>query len=237
MSRPRSYDLRRTRRGALPLRLARIHQALAADDPVDLWLPTRPPGSELLARAGFAPLPTSASPRRPRVRVRARRLHTLPDYVRPGLRLLVCGLNPSPFAATSGVPFGRPGNRFWPAARAAGIVSTPCDPFAAARDGVGFTDLCKRTTRRAATLRASEFRRGVADLEGLVERWRPAAVCLVGLEGWRRAVDARARPGIVEGGLAGRPAYLMPSTSGLNAHETAASLARHLTRALRLTRR
>ena len=37
----------------------------------------------------------------------------------------MCGLNPSLYAADAGVGFARPGNRFWPAALAAGIVDAP----------------------------------------------------------------------------------------------------------------
>ena len=37
--------------------------------------------------------------------VLARRARTLPDFVGPGMRLLVCGLNPSVRAADAGVGF------------------------------------------------------------------------------------------------------------------------------------
>ena len=163
--------------------------------------------------------------------VRARRAHTLPDYVRPGLELLVCGLNPSRTSAATGIPYGRKQNRFWPAALAAGLVERGFDPFAAVRAGVGFTDLVKRTTARASELDTEEYRRGLARVEALVRRARPGAVCFVGLDGWRRALDPEARPGWVERGFGGRPAYLMPSTSGLNARTSLAELARHLTTA------
>jgi len=43
------------------------------------------------------------------------RAHSLPDYVGPAMRILLVGLNPSPYAADVGVGFARPGNRFWPA--------------------------------------------------------------------------------------------------------------------------
>ncbi len=58
------------------------------------------------------------------VETRITRTRTLPDTVGPGMRLLVCGLNPSVYAADAGVGFARPGNRFWPAALAAGLVLT-----------------------------------------------------------------------------------------------------------------
>ena len=165
------------------------------------------------------------------LRIRARRSFTLPDFVRPDLRVLVCGLNPSLHSAESGIPFGRPGNRFWPAALAAGL--TPCDrdPFAALAAGTGFTDLAKRATRGADELARSEYESGLARVEALVREQRPRALCFVGLDGWRRCVDRRAQPGWIEAGFAGARAYLMPSTSGRNAGTSLAKLTEHLKRA------
>ena len=160
--------------------------------------------------------------------LQARREFTLPDYVRRRMRLLVCGLNPSPYSARSGVPFGRPGNRFWPAARLAGLIEAERDPFAALARGIGFTDLAKRTTAAASDLEPAEYRRGFARVEALVRSLRPRSVCFVGLDGWRQAVDTAATPGWIAGGFAGRAAYLMPSTSGRNAHASLRQLGRHL---------
>jgi hypothetical protein len=70
----------------------------------------------------------------------------------------------------------------------------------------------------------------------VVQAFRPRGVVFVGLEGFRRAVDARARPGPVRGGFAGRPAYLAPSTSGRNAAVSLAALVRHFERARALVR-
>src|SRR5207302_3559152 len=73
---------------------------------------------------------------------RAVRSRTLADTVGSGMRLLVCGLNPSLYAADAGVGFARPGNRFWPAAVEAGLVSRDRDPLGALLvDRVGMTDL------------------------------------------------------------------------------------------------
>jgi TDG/mug DNA glycosylase family protein len=186
---------------------------------------------ELLRDAGFEQIEDLRSPSAFWLWLRAHRRHTLPDYVRPRLDLLICGLNPSPFAADTGIPFGRAGNRFWPAARAAGLIQQERDPFAALERGIGFTDLCKRPTRAADELRREEHAAGLVRLENVVRRLRPRAICFVGLDGWRRAVDAHAGPGWVERGFAGAPAYLMPSTSGRNAHARLRDLTRHLRRA------
>lgn len=165
--------------------------------------------------------------------VRATRAHTLPDYVRPGLDLLVCGLNPSLLAAETGVPYGRPGNRFWPAALKARVCTRDRDPWNAVESGVGFTDLVKRPTRGASDLSTEEYRTGLERLDDCVRFFEPRAICFVGLDGWRRTVDRQATAGWVPGGFAGRPAYLMPSTSGLNAHCDLGGFVRHLRRASR----
>jgi hypothetical protein len=53
-------------------------------------------------------------------------------------------------------------------------------------------------------------------------------VCVVGLAGWRAAVDRRAVPGWQERRLGDRPVYVMPSTSGLNAATPLTDLTAHL---------
>jgi TDG/mug DNA glycosylase family protein len=144
------------------------------------------------------------------------------------MRLLVCGLNPSLRAADAGVGFVTPGNRFWPAALAAGLVTVDRDPWAAARAGIGMTDLVKRATPRAAELTRAEYREGLARVERLVRWLQPGAVCFVGLAGWRAAVDRNALTGPQREALGGRPTYVMPSTSGLNARVPLAELTAHL---------
>lgn len=157
------------------------------------------------------------------------RARTLPDVVTSGLRLLVCGLNPSLYAADAGVGFARPGNRFWPAALAAGVVSVDRDPWHALRHhAVGFTDLVKRATVGASELTRDEYRAGLVRLERLVEWLQPGVVAFVGLAGWRAAADRAAVAGPQTSTVGGRPVYLMPSSSGLNARSSVASLADHL---------
>ena len=163
---------------------------------------------------------------------------TLPDFVGPGMRLLVCGLNPSVVSADAGYGYARPTNRFWKAALAAGVVTRARDPWRAlAVDRVGMTDLVKRATTGAGELSVDEYRAGASRLSWLVGWLRPAAVCFVGLDGWRAAVDRRAGAGWQPAGFAGVPAYLMPSSSGRNARTTVAELVGHLQAALGPRRR
>ena len=161
--------------------------------------------------------------------VTATRGRTLPDFVGPDMRLLVCGLNPSVVAADAGYGYAGPSNRFWKAAVAAGVVTRPRQPWAMlTADRVGMTDLVKRATPRSSELDADEYRQGAARVERLVGWLQPQAVGFVGLEGWRAAVDRKSTAGWQPHGFGGVPAYVMPSSSGLNAGTTPAQVADHL---------
>lgn len=223
----------------LPLALAGLHRSTDVGTPLDLVLGPGPGRhgweydrvADLVVGAGFEVLsmgPASAGAGAP-IRVRARRLRTLPDTVGPGMRILVCGLNPSVYAADTGVGFARPGNRFWPAALAAGLVTVDRDPLhALEHHGVGMTDLVKRATPGAAGIATAEYQRGLTRVERLAAWLGPAVVCVVGLAGWRAAAGAGARAGVQAVALAGVPVYVMPNTSGRNASATLEGLIGHL---------
>jgi TDG/mug DNA glycosylase family protein len=242
-------------RPQLPLALARLHWALRPGALLDLqvhrgdfdwgtlpdddvpgrwfagWEPE--PLADVVAGAGFEVRTSEVGGEGDVVRVAAVRMRSLPDTVGPDMQLLVCGLNPSIYAADCGVGFARRTNRFWNAAVAAGIVSRPFDPVhALVAHGVGMTDMVKRATVGSRELSVEEYRAGAARVERLARWLRPRAICFVGLEGWRAAVDRRAVVGWQPHGFGGVPAYVMPSTSGLNAHSSRAALAAHLAAAV-----
>jgi TDG/mug DNA glycosylase family protein len=51
---------------------------------------------------------------------------------------------------------------------------------------------------------------------------------VVGITGWRAATgDRRAGLGVQEATVGGRPVYVMPNPSGLNAHTNVEDLVRH----------
>ena len=164
------------RRDHLPLALAGLHRALAVGAPLTL---------STLAGDGDGPLPDDDFPGRTyaswppdalarvltgagfdvkhvavegeRVWADATRARTLADTVTAGMRVLVCGLNPSVYSADAGYGFARPGNRFWLAAVRSGLVTHPRDPWACAvHDRVGLTDLVKRATPAADALTVDE---------------------------------------------------------------------------------
>ncbi len=244
----------------VPSAFAELHRVLRADAPVELVMfegdqelvsneGDQFPGrrfslwhrdqlQDILVGAGFSveqltPMPTNHWTR---LDLGLRRLLTLPDTVGPEMRVLVCGLNPSVHAAKMGVGFGRAGNRFWPAALAAGLVTADRDPrHALLQHRVGMTDLVKRATPRADQLTAEEYASGIERLERLCRWLRPTIVCMVGLAGWRAAVDRQATAGLQDRFVGGRPVYVMPSTSGLNAHSRLEDLAEHLREVRRIS--
>jgi double-stranded uracil-DNA glycosylase len=211
-------DLSTTPPGDVPVALWHVHRSTEVGRRVAVRFPSGVDAADLLEGGGFGPDGT--------------RLRTLADLVRPGLRLLVSGLNPSLYAADAGVGFARPGNRFWPAMLAAGLATADRDPLALLEEhAIGMTDLAKRATVGAAELRADEYRHGLCRLERLSRWLAPRAICFVGFDGWRKAVDRRAVAGWQTQRVGGRPVYVMPNPSGLNAHTTVAGLAAHFTAA------
>lgn len=241
-------------RTAMPLALADLHRSLVTGAPVEIrlfsgdfeghnypgddlpgrffssW--TAPHLSDVVVGAGFdvEELTTWGEPDRDHgFTVRASPARTLPDYVGPDLRLLLVGLNPSLYAADAGVGFARPGNRFWPAALAARLVSRDRDPrHALIHHGIGFSDLVKRATPGAAELTAAEYVAGFARVERLVRWLQPGAVCFLGVSGFRAAADSDAVAGPQPNGVGGRPVYVMPNPSGANAHAGLDDLVAHL---------
>lgn len=196
------------------------------DDPVARF-------ADVVLGAGFTLVDGGRAVRAGRLVATLRRERTLPDTVGPGLRLLVVGLNPSVIAADAGHGFASPSNRYWRAALAAGVVTATHDPpHALAVDRVGMTDLVKRATPKSAEVTVAEYGAGADRVDRLCAWLQPAAVCLVGLEGWRAARAKGAQPGWQRDGLGGRPTYVMPSTSGLNASVRIDDLVAHLRRAI-----
>jgi TDG/mug DNA glycosylase family protein len=148
----------------------------------------------------------------------------------PDLLVLFVGINPSLRSAEVGHHFARPGNRFYPALYAAGFTPRllrPEEDGELPSFGVGSTNIAARPTRAADELSADELRTGAAELEALVARIRPRLVAMLGLTAYRTAFGRRqAGWGLQPETLGGRPVWILPNPSGLNAHFKPADFAR-----------
>jgi TDG/mug DNA glycosylase family protein len=154
----------------------------------------------------------------------------LEPIVGPDLTVLFVGINPSLRSAEVGHNFARPGNRFYPALHAAGYTPrqlAPEEDGTLPRYGVGITNIAARPTRAATELTGDELREGAAQLEHLVAEVQPRLVAFLGLAAYRTAfARPKAAFGLQEDTLAGRPVWVLPNPSGLNAHYKPADFAR-----------
>jgi TDG/mug DNA glycosylase family protein len=170
-----------------------------------------------------------------RAELEAFRGKTVPDLVGPGLKLLFVGINPGLWTAATSTHFAHPGNRFYPALRIAGVIERDIDRGAGMSDadrahlierGIGITNVVARATARASELSVAELRAGGERLRAFVREHQPRVVALAGITAYRAAFgDAKAQLGRQPHEFEGAELWIVPNPSGLNAHETIASLA------------
>ena len=143
------------------------------------------------------------------------------DLLRPELKLVFCGYNPSLTSGRSGNHYAHPGNRFWRVLSASGVTDRlyePQEDETLLGLGIGFTNLCSRPTRRADELTREEVRSGALALREKLEQFRPRVVAYtgIGVYKWFRATskvgwgvqEVSAVPGVTD--------VVVPSPSGLN---------------------
>lgn len=159
---------------------------------------------------------------------------TVPDLCGDDVRLVVVGINPGLWTAATGTHFAHPSNRFYPALRKAGIITRDIPSTGMDDDdrrhvtdrGIAITNLVARATARASELDASELRDGATALVERLQPWRPAVVAVAGVTAFRTAFRRpTATVGRQADDLAGAQLWVVPNPSGLNAHETVATLA------------
>lgn len=154
---------------------------------------------------------------------------TVPDVIAAGLTVLFVGINPGLYSAAIGHHFGRPGNRFWPALYQAGFTPRllrPDEDGELLSWGLGITNLVARTTTAASGLAVVELRRGRVMLEEKVARYAPAWVAFVGIGAYATAFGRRHVPlGEQAERIGDSRVWVLPNTSGLNAHYTPARFA------------
>jgi TDG/mug DNA glycosylase family protein len=148
----------------------------------------------------------------------------------PGLRVLFVGINPSLRSAQLGHHFARPGNRFWPTLYAAGFTPrllAPHEDRLLPTFGLGIVNFVNRATRSASELTDVELRAGGEALAATVSAWTPRLVAVVGVGAYRVAfLRPQAMIGLQEERIGGRPVWVLPNPSGLNAHYKPADFAR-----------
>lgn len=173
-------------------------------------------------------------PRFTRAELESFRDAVVPDLLGPGLKLLFVGINPGLWTAATQTHFAHPVNRFYPALLAAGIITRPIPSTGMSEEdrahligrGIGITNVVHRATARADELSRAELVAGGATLQELVRRERPAVVAVLGITAYRTAFgQPKAVAGLQPERWGEAQVWVVPNPSGLNAHETVASLA------------
>ncbi len=146
---------------------------------------------------------------------------TLPDYLKPGLKLIFVGINPGYYSAQVGHYYARPGNLFWWGLSNTSLVPTEIGPEQDAKlldYGIGLTDVVKRPTHSSGEVTQEEFNEGARITSEKLERFSPKVVCFVGLLGATAFLGRHVKPGPLEEKLKSMRLFAMPSPSRRNAH-------------------
>jgi TDG/mug DNA glycosylase family protein len=88
------------------------------------------------------------------------RPHILPDRLKPGLRLIICGTAVGTASAKKKAYYAGPGNKFWSTLYAIGLTTRELRPeeyVLLCREGIGLTDLAKGVFGTDADLPSSCF--------------------------------------------------------------------------------
>jgi TDG/mug DNA glycosylase family protein len=153
-------------------------------------------------------------------------LDTLPDYLKPGLDIILVGLNPSNISVKQGHYFANPRNRFWPAFNQSGLVPVPVSSH---QDhtlpdyGMGFTDVVKRPSSQAKGLTTQDFRDWAPVLKQKLLQCQPIIVCFHGLMAYTNYLQyaenskARAVLGLQQTTIGHSNVFVVPNPSPANA--------------------
>jgi TDG/mug DNA glycosylase family protein len=139
----------------------------------------------------------------------------LPDILKPGLRVVICGTAAGAASARAKAYYAGHGNRFWATLEATGLTPGRLEPAEFERlpeYGIGLTDICKVLHGSDEEVGTVEF-----DVDALRERLarvEPANLAFNGKNAARGALERDVRYGLQEEQLGGAAVWVLPSTSG-----------------------
>ncbi len=144
----------------------------------------------------------------------------IPDHIRPQLKVLFVGFNPSLKSAELGHHYANPNNRFWRILFQAGLTPRlykPEEDGKLLELGYGFTNIVARPTKEAAEITKEEYEQGRIQLRAKIERYQPQIVCFVGKGVYEEYSNQRQIDwGMQENSIVpGVKDFVAPSSSGL----------------------
>jgi TDG/mug DNA glycosylase family protein len=138
--------------------------------------------------------------------------------------VLFVGINPGVRSALTGHHFAGFSNRFWKLLFGSGLVPDPVtylDDDRLPEWGYGITNVVARATAGIGELRPEEYVTGRLALRRKVRRYRPRIVAFIGVTVYRAMFPDHRGPvklGLQEELLADARVFVLPNTSGRNAH-------------------
>ena len=139
----------------------------------------------------------------------------LPDLLRPGLRLVICGTAAGSASARARAYYAGPGNAFWPTLAYVGLTPrelVPSEFELLPEFGIGLTDLCKVRHGSDAEVGTVEF-----DVDGLhakIAAAEPERLAFNGKSAARGALERPVEYGVQDESFGGAEVWVLPSTSG-----------------------
>jgi len=143
----------------------------------------------------------------------------LPDYLRPGLRLVFVGFNPGERSAKIGHYYAGRGNQFWNFLYESGLTPIrlkPEEDYRLLEFDFGLTDLVKRWSRSSSDLESKDFEMGIPILKVKLLQVSPGVIAFNGKTAYERFAGRKAELGAQRGWLGKSRIYVLPSTSGRN---------------------
>lgn len=144
-----------------------------------------------------------------------RRVATLEDLLRPGLRAVCVGINPSPISVRTGHYYQGPlGQKFFARLHDSGVLRPGRGGWQddeAFEDGFGFTDIVKRPTGSAKEVRPEEFDHGRQRLLDKIAEHKPELVIFTFKKTAETLLGAIAGNGFIGGASVGASeVFVMP---------------------------
>ncbi len=144
----------------------------------------------------------------------------LPDVLRPGLTIVFCGMAAGKKSAAVGAYYAGPGNRFWSILHAIGLTPRQLQPAefqTLPQYGIGLTDLEKRQSGNDDELDIDRI--DPAGLRERVLRFAPVALAFNSKTAAQQFYGVKTLSyGPQRDRIGVTAVYVLPSTSGRNAH-------------------
>ena len=143
-----------------------------------------------------------------------RRMKTLPDYLRKGMKLVIVGCNPTESSVRAGHYYAGRNNLFWPTLFESGVVPEPFDYPDDRRIiefGIGLTDLVKRPTKEVEELKREDFAEGRIVLSQKLEEFGPRVVAFNGKMTYEQFAQRKCKFGLQKELLYGARVYVLPA--------------------------